>query len=57
MYIWAEPDGPVRSTVQAWHDPKYFSVRTIRSDISGRVSAEVEAYGGHEHDPFKTDTK
>jgi hypothetical protein len=34
-----------KSTVQARHDTKYFSVGPARPDISDRVWAEVTAYG------------
>jgi hypothetical protein len=49
VYIWAGPDGPARSTekstAQARHGPKYFSVGPAQPVISGRVWAEVTAHG------------
>jgi hypothetical protein len=43
--LMGRPEARKKSTAQARHDPKYFSVGPARLDISARVWAEVAAHG------------
>jgi hypothetical protein len=62
VYIWAGPDGPARSTVKKAR-PRHGTTRNIL--VPGRYGPIYRAgfgprsrpLGGHEHDPFKADTK